>query len=320
MLRVVLARIPQMLVVLVAATLVTFIVVNVLPGNVLFVILGDNYTKQSAAKLSVELGLNHPLVVRYFDWLWHAVHLDFGNSLTSGIPVTKEISSDALPTIELVIGAQIVSLIVGCFVAIAVVASRRAWADKTATALGLVATSMPSFVAALLAIAVFAVHWKIFPTVAWADPSTSGWAKNLRGMVLPIVLLGLSIFPGHMRIFRSELLEQIDSEEYVTLARMKGVPIWRIVTRHVARNSAFGLITGAALSTAALIGGAVILEQIFGIPGIGGLLLQAVQSHDSPTVEACILLIATLIVVMNLAADLIYAWLDPRVRDAQSAS
>jgi peptide/nickel transport system permease protein len=311
------ARIPQLVVVVIVVTMLAFILVNILPGNVLYVILGDAYTKQTAAALSQQLGLNHPLAYRYFEWLWHAMHFNFGTSLTTHLPVTTEIKQNILPTVELVIGAQVVATVLGVVFAVASVATRIAWIDRLGTGIALFATSMPAFVLALIVTSIFAVHWHLIPTIGWANPSQAGWGANIRAIATPAIILGLSIFPGHMRIFRSELYEQIESEEYVTFARMKGVSTWRLMTRHLARNSAFGLITVVAVGTGTLIAGAVILENIFAIPGIGTLLLQAIQQHDSPVVEGCLSMIAVAIVVLNLIADLSYALLDPRVRDAQ---
>jgi peptide/nickel transport system permease protein len=127
-------------------------------------------------------------------------------------------------------------------------------------------------------------------------------------------VLAISIFPGYLRVFRREMQDQMESEEYVVLARMKGINQGRVVLRHVARNSALGIVTLISLSTGLLIGGAVIVEQIFSIPGIGTLLLNGINGRDAPMVEGCIVTIAVAIVVLNLIADLVYVALDPRVR------
>ena len=142
-----------------------------------------------------------------------------------------------------------------------------------------------------------------------------GWlGANIRAIILPSTTLAISIFPGYMRIFRREMQDQLESEEYVTLARMKDIKQSRLIMKHVARNSSLGIITLIGLSTGLLIGGAVIIEQIFAIPGIGTLIYDAIQQRDSTTVEGCIVVIAVAIVLLNLLADLAYAALDPRVR------
>jgi len=315
MLRLILARIPQAIAVVLGVTVVAFILVNVLPGNITYVILGDNYTKASAALITKELGLNHPIIVRYLDWLGNAVQGKFGSSLISHEPVSESMRSDALPTIELVLGGQLVATFLGVIIAVSSVASRKAWVDRLGTGFGLFATSMPPFVLALLLVAIFAQHWHLISPLGWSPPS-AGWGKNLSDIAVPCFLLGLGVFPGHMRIFRSELYEQLENEEYVTLARMKGMGTRRLMVRHVAKNAGFGLITVLAVSTGALIAGAVILENIFGIPGIGSLILQGVQDRDAPVVEGCLAVVAVLIVLFNLLADIAYMLVDPRVRDA----
>lgn len=316
MTRLVLTRIPQGILVIIGCTLATFILVNVLPGNIVFVILGDQYTKQAAATLTEQLHLNRPLIVRYFDWLGGAVRGDFGKSLLTHVPVARTIGEDLGPTVELVIGGQIVATGLGVSLAIASVASGKKWIDRLNTGVALFCTSMPSFVLALLLLSLLAAHWHFISPVGWVSPSKGGWGANIGAIALPCILLGLGFFPGHMRIFRTELLDQLQNEDYVVLARMKGISTYRLMSRHVARNSAFGLLTVLAVSTAGLVGGAVILEQIFAIPGIGALIVTSLQNRDSPTVEACVTFVAVLIVVMNLLADIGYAMLDPRVRDA----
>lgn len=315
MVRLVLARIPQMIAVILGVTFISFCLVNVLPGNIVATILGGNYTAQSAAQLTKELGLNHPLVWRYLEWLGNAIQGKFGSSLITHIPVARLMWQNALPTVELVVGGELVALLLGVLVAFASVASRRPIFDRLGTGIGLLCSSIPSFVLALLLIALLGVHWHLISTIGWRPPSL-GWGTNLNAIALPCILLGLGVFPGHMRIFRSELDEQLSSEEYVTLARMKGVSTRRLMLRHVARNSAFGLITVSAVSVGFLVGGAVVIEDIFAIPGFGTLIYTAVQNRDSPVVVGCITVVAAIVVVLNLLADLAYAILDPRVRDA----
>lgn len=312
----VLGRIPQMVIVIIIVTLAAFVMVNVLPGNIVDVILGDQYTPAAAAQLTKELSLNDPIILRYLIWLGNAATLSFGYSLTTHVSVSQEILQDALPTLELLIGAMITAVIVGSAFAIGSVVSRRQWIDRIGTGFALFCTSMPNFVMALLVTAIFAVQLHLIPSIGWADPSQEGWAANIGAMIVPSIILGLTIFPSMMRIFRSELREQLESEEYVILARMKGISAWRVVWRHVARNSAFGLVTVIAASVGTLISGAVILENIFAIPGLGTMLFTGIQQHDSPVVVGVITVIAVIVVLCNLGADIMYGALDPRVRDA----
>ncbi len=316
MTRMILTRIPQMIAVMFIVTIIAFVVVNLLPGDVISVILGDLYTPEAAAQVTKELALDQPVAVRYLIWLWRVLHLDFGTSLATHVPVAQSMLRNALPTIELLIGALTVAMLLGALFAIASVVSRRPWIDRLGTGLALFCTAMPNFVFALTATAFLGVQLRIIPTIGWADPATKGWGANLGAIIVPSIILGLTIFPDVMRIFRAELYEQLESEEYVTLARMKGISGWRLIWRHVARNSAFGLVTVIAASVGSLVSGAVVLENIFAIPGMGTLLFQGIQLHDSPVVVGCVTVVAVVVVLCNLGADLMYAVLDPRVRDA----
>ena len=314
MLKIIGSRLLQMIPVMFGVTLLAFAVVNVLPGNILFQILGVNYSKASAAVLSKQLHLNQPLIVRYFDWVGGVLHGNLGHALINGQSVGTELWQAAPPTVELIIAAQVIAIFLGVLFAVASVASPTPWVDRFATALSLVGNSIPAFVTALLALLLFADHWHLVSNLGWAPPSQYGWGDNIRSILLPAATLGISVFPGYMRIFRREMQEQLENEEYVTLARMKGISQRRLIMLHVARNSALGIVTLIALSTGLLVGGAVIVEQIFGMPGIGNLLLMAISNRDAITVEGCIVVIALAIVVLNLIADLMYAVFDPRVR------
>jgi peptide/nickel transport system permease protein len=304
-----------MIPVIIGVTLVAFILVNVLPGNIVYSILGDDYTKQAAAALTKELHLNQPLVIRYIDWLGGVVHGNLGQSLITHQNIASAIWAAAPPTIELIVAAQIVAIALGVIFAVASVTAPTPWVDRSATSLSLIGNSVPAFVTALVLIIVFSVHWHIVSSIGWVDPSSGGWGANISAIALPSIVLAISIFPGYMRIFRREMYDQLDSEEYVTLARMKGIAQGRVIFRHVIRNSALGIITLIGLSTGLLIGGAVIVEQLFSIPGIGTLLLNGINGRDATMVEGCIVVIAVWIVLLNLLADLTYALFDPRVRN-----
>jgi peptide/nickel transport system permease protein len=313
-LRIVGSRILQMIPVVIGVTLLSFIVVNVLPGNVLYSILGDNYTKAAAAATSKQLGLDHPLIVRYLDWLGGMFHGNLGTSLLTHQSIGTTLWHSAPPSVELVIGAQVIAIFLSVVLAFASVASPTPWVDRIVTGLSLFGNSIPSFVTGLLMLTFFSVRLHLFSAFGWVDPSTGGWAANIGAIFVPSLVLAISVFPGYLRIFRREMYEQLENEEYVVLARMKGISHTRVVLRHVARNSALGIITLIGLSTGLLIGGAVIVENIFNIPGIGSQLFSAINGRDAPLVQGCVVVIAVAIVLLNLVADLTYAAFDPRVR------
>jgi peptide/nickel transport system permease protein len=305
-------RLLQMVVVLVAATLLGFLLVRLLKGNEVFALLGDNYTKQAAAQLNHELGLDKPLPLQYLDWLGGAVHGDFGTSVTTHEPVAHSLFTALGPTVELLIGAQVVALALTLIVT--AVSVRWRWTDRVVTGFALLCSSVPPFVLGLLMIILFASVLHLLPAIAWSWPGAGGWGKNFKGMIMPWVALGVSVFPNYMRVLRGQVYEQLDHEEYVTLARMKGLPARRVLGRHVIPNSLSGLVTLVALTTGFLISGVVIVEQVFGIPGEGSLVYQAITNRDANTLEGAIVMIAVAVVVLNLIGDLIQMRLDPRLR------
>jgi peptide/nickel transport system permease protein len=171
----------------------------------------------------------------------------------------------------------------------------------------------PGFVLGLVALLIFSVHLKLVHSIYMTN---AGFWTNIAGMLLPIFVLAAGIFPTQMRVFRGDLLQNLDHEDYVSLARLKGLSKARIIFRHVSKNAASNLATVVGLNIGFLLGGVVIIEQVFTIPGVGGLLYSAINSHDAPVVQGIVLLIATVVVLANLAADLTYMILDPRVRYA----
>jgi peptide/nickel transport system permease protein len=306
-------RLLQMVVVLICATLLGFLLVRLLKGNEIFALLGDNYTKQGAAQLNHELGLDKPLPLQYLDWLGGAVRGDFGTSVTTHVPIAHSLLAALGPTVELLVGAQLVALLLTMIVT--AVSVRWRWTDRLVTGIALICSSVPPFVLGLLMIILFASVLHLLPAIAWSWPSAGGWGKNFKGMIMPWVALGVSVFPSYMRVLRGQVYEQLDHEEYVTLARMKGLPGRRVLGRHVLPNSLSGLITLVAITTGFLISGVVIVEQVFNIPGEGSLVYQAITNRDANTLEGAIVMIAVAVVLLNLIGDLIQIRLDPRVRN-----
>jgi peptide/nickel transport system permease protein len=185
---------------------------------------------------------------------------------------------------------------------------------RIVTALATVFNAMPTFLSGLLLIVLFATTLRALPSIGWVSMSDGGLGQNLQAMVLPSIALGLSIFPDYMRVFHAEITEQLEREEYVTLARMKGLPGTRVMLVHVVRNAAGGMITLVGITTGFLLAGVVVVEQIFSIPGLGSLTLRAVNDRDSPMLQGAIVVIAVGVVVINLIADLIQMKIDPRLR------
>lgn len=316
MLRLVLKRVPQAVIVVIGVSFLTFSIMFVLPGDVVHSILGDNYTPAAAAALNAQLHLNQPFFLRYFTWLGDFFTGNVGLSLVPPRqPVWTLVGNSLLPTGEMLLIGQVIAILLGVLLAVASVGSRSRIVDRVVQALGLVCSSVPGFVLGLLLLTLLAVNLHVVSPQGWVAPSAGGWGQNLAHILFPSIVLALFTFPVIMRVFRAELVDQLDNEDYVLLARLKGISGRRVIFRHVLRNSSFGLLTVVGINVARLIGGVIIIEQIFGIPGMGTLIKNSVVQHDTPTALAALTIVAIFVVVVNLVIDIAYALLDPRVRD-----
>ncbi|MGH3318652.1 MAG: ABC transporter permease [Streptosporangiaceae bacterium] len=300
-------------------TLLTFTVMNLMPGNAARQLLGANATPQQVHQLAIKLGLNKPFLVRYGDWLHGVVTGDLGSSLSSGQSVSTILGQRLPVTFELVLYAFVVS--VAFTVPVAVVAARKpgGLADRLSMAVSTMGLSIANYVLALVLVIVFAVYLPILPAIGFVPPS-EGLAENIRSLTLPAVAIGFPLFCFYTRLLRGDILEQMQGEDYVVTAKAKGIGPWRVLVRHALRNSLFGLLTVVGLNLGTLIGATVIIEQIFALPGIGQELLQAIDNRDVVVVEAIVLVFALIVVLANLLTDILYAVLDPRIRYGQRSA
>jgi peptide/nickel transport system permease protein len=294
-------------------TFLTFVVINHLPGNAAQQLLGINATKVEVHQLSVKLGLDKPLLTRYGDWLHDLVTGSLGHSLASGQSVTSILGSDLPITFELIAFAFIISL--GFAVPIALLAARRPNGifDRVSMVLSMAGLSIANYILALVLVYFFAVKLNWLPALGWVPPGKS-LGGNIKTLTLPAVSIAVSLLCFYTRLLRADLVQQLRSQDYVTTARAKGVGPWRIILHHALRNSVFGLITAVALNLGTLLGVTVIIEQIFGLPGIGHELLSAITSRDVPVVEGAVFVFGLIVVLANVLADVLYATLDPRVK------
>jgi peptide/nickel transport system permease protein len=300
-------------------TLLTFCLMNLLPGTAATALLGADATPQSVALLNHKLGLDQPFWTRYVDWLGNALRGNLGTSLTSGQQVSSLVLQRLEVSAELILFAFVIGLVAS--VAIATLAARKpngiaAWISVAVSTLGL---SLPPFVISLVLVFIFSVKLKALPPLGFVSVSANlGW--NLRTLILPAVSLALPIFAVFNRMLRADLLDQLQAEDYVTTARAKGASPWRVLLRHALRNSLFGLLTVAGLQIGVLLGTTVVVEQIFSVPGVGQQLLSAIQNEDVPVVEGIVAVIAVITVLANLITDVLYAVLDPRIRHDRASS
>jgi peptide/nickel transport system permease protein len=310
-----LAAIP----VLWGVSFLTFIVMNALPGDAAQELLGSSATPAEVHQLSVKLGLDKPFLTRYGDWLHGLITGHLGHSLASGQSVASILASDLPVTLELIAYAFVISLAVA--VPAAVLAARRPGGifDRVSMVLSMGGLSIANYVLALLLVYVFAVKLGVLPAIGWVPPG-QGFGQNIRTLTLPAISIAVPLLCFYARLLRADLVEQLQREDYVMTARAKGAGPWRVLLRHALRNAVFGLITVVALNLGTLLGATVIIEDIFGLPGIGHELLDAISNRDVPVVEGTVVVFAVAVVVANLLADLLYSALDPRVRYGGSAN
>ena len=299
--------------VLFGVTFLTFIVLNALPGDAATALLGTNATPAEIRAETIKLHLNESIWVRYWDWLAGVLHGNFGTSLYYNQPVTSILAQRLPVTLELVAYALVITFVVSVPLAILSARRPRGVVDRTSMVFSMASLSVAPYVLALLLILVFAVNLQWFPALA------QGTGGDIRDLTLPAITLAIPLSGFYIRFLRADLLEQM-SEDYTVTALAKGLSRWKVLSRHALRNSFIGLVTVIGLNLATLIGATVIVEQIFGLSGIGYELLRAINNRDVPLVEGIVLVFATIVVLANLATDLTYDALDPRIRHGRSRS
>ena len=313
----ILRRVGQAVPVLICATIFAFLLLNALPGNVAIAILGTNATPSSIATVNRQLNLDQPLPVRYWNWLWAALHGNLGNSFIDHSSVLTTVAARVPVSLELVVGALCVALLLAIPTALLSVKRHGGIADRIAMVITILGLSLPNFVVALVLILVFAVRLHLFPAIGWV-PLTESIGGNLRSLTLPVLAISFVFFGTYARLLRADMLQQLETEEYVVLARAKGRGEWWILLRHVLRNSAFSLIVVVGTNFGTLVGTTAIVETIFSLPGVGQLLVTSIYNRDAPMVQGVVLVLGIVVILVNLATDLLHTTLDPRVRYGRS--
>jgi len=305
-------RLLYLVPVLVAVSLLTFLIASLLPGDLAYVILGDQATPEKVAALRHDMGLDQPLWWRYLSWLGHVLEGDFGRSFRTGQTVWQAVSERLPVSLELMFFAETVGLAIGVPVAIACAVRSGGAFDRFMTGSAFGMLSVPTFLSAILLIYLFAVELRWLPATGYV-PFAEDPAANLRFMVLPALTLALAEWPGIMRVLRSDMIATLQ-EDYIALAKAKGLKASRILFVHALKPSSLTLITITGINIGRLIGGAVIVETIFALPGIGRLLIGAIYTRDLIILQGVVLCVAGGFVVMNFVVDMLYAILDPRIR------
>lgn len=298
--------------VLFLVTLGVFLLIHLTPGDPVETMMGESQDAATKAALRHELGLDQPLYLQYVSWVGRLAQGDLGRSVRTHQPVVEDVGRRIRPSLELAALAMVISILVALPVGIVSATHRNSLVDRMGTTFALFGICMPNFLIALLLIFVFGVvlHW--LPISSFVDPFEEP-LSGLRSLTLPAVTLGLALAAVLTRTLRSSLLETL-SEDYVRTARAKGLVDGAVIRGHALKNALIPVVTVLGIQFGTLIGGAVITEYVFALPGVGRLVVDAVFARDYPLVQGVVLLIAIGFMVSNLTVDIMYGWLDPRIR------
>jgi peptide/nickel transport system permease protein len=299
-------------------TILVFLMMHFIPGDPVALLLGDYYTEATAAAIRAQYGLDKPLHIQYFIWLKRLFIGDWGSSIIANRPIFEDLMRRLPVTLELIILSMAFALLIA--VPAGVIAALRpySWRDYGAMTTALIGVSVPEFFMGILLILFFSLLWGILPAVGYVPLTESLWG-NLQHMILPAVTLGLARAALLTRLVRASMMEVIRLD-YITTARAKGVREWAVVLKHALKNALIPTVTVLGLQVGFLIGGAIIVETVFSVPGVGSFGISAISLRDYPQVQAFVLLFALGFVLINLIVDVLYAFLDPRIKYDQQAA
>lgn len=304
MLRYVFKRILLLVPVLLGVSFIVFSIMSMTPGDPASVILGPTATKEEIHKLNEDLGYYRPFFVRYAGFVAGAVRGDFGKSYRSGNPVFNEIFTRFPTTLKLAVGAILLAIVVGTPIGIISAVRQYSWFDMTGTIVAMFMAAMPQFWLALMGILIFSLKLGWLPSIGLYSP---------KHFILPIITLSLPTAASIIRLTRSAMLEII-RQDYIRTARAKGAPERTIVMKHAFRNALLPVVTVIGINFGFLLGGAVLVEAVFGIPGVGTLTINSIRMKDIPQTTASVLFLAFTYIVMMLVVDVLYAYIDPRIK------
>jgi peptide/nickel transport system permease protein len=303
---------------LVLASVVVFLGIRALPGDPALALAGEDRSPAALAAIRKEYGLDRPVAVQFGEYLQRVIHGDFGTSIRTGLPVSEMIRTALPVTIELSALAILIAAALGIGAGVVAAVRRGHPAEWAANGLALIGLSVPHFWLGLLAILYLSVATGLFPASGFV-PFLDDPVANLHHIILPAVILGTGLAAIIMRQTRSSMLDSL-SADYVRTAKAKGLSPRAVVGRHALRNSLIVVVTIVGLQLGGLISGAVVTEQIFGLPGFGKMTIDAVFQRDYPVIQAVVLLTATAYIVINFLVDLLYSVIDPRIRVAGEAA
>ena len=293
-------------------SIIVFMIVHLTPGNPAYLILGEDASKESIMQLEKQLGLDQPIVLQYINWLKDILTGDFGQSVYSSEPVLNIILDRIGPTLSITIISLIMILIISIPVALLAVWKRNTLMDPLFISISLLGVSIPEFWFAMLLVLGFAVSIPIFPVAGYV-PIADGMIQWMYHLILPSFVLAAVEIGIVARMLRDGMLESVN-QDYIRTVRAKGIKESIVLIKHVFSNALIPTTTVIGATIAGLLGGTVIIETLFTIPGIGQLLVDSIYRRDYPIIQGVILFIAVIYVIINLLVDLLYTFLDPRIR------
>jgi len=307
----VLKRFLYLLPTLLGILTIIFFVMRLIPGDPVLIMLGPEATPEAIAKLRHELGYDRPIIMQYLIYLANVLHFNYGTSIATGRPVWNEILAVFPFTFTLALAAVFFGVLLGIPLGIIAATRRGTWVDVVTSLAALFGISMPNFWLGLLLILIFSLRLEWFPAIGAGEPYVI--TDLVKHLILPAVTLGLPMVAIVARIMRSSMLETL-GENYIRTARGKGLPERVVIYTHALRNALLPTVTVVGLNMGWMLGGSVIVEKLFARPGVGSLLVDSIIGRDYPVVQGGVIFFAFLFMVNNLLVDILYAWLDPRIR------
>ena len=305
-------RIISVIPVLIIVSIVIFSLIHLVPGDPATAMLGDLATEEDIAALRIRMGLDKPLIEQYFIWIGNIFHGDFGMSVVNNETVGSLIISHIRPTISLAIYALVIAAVIA--IPLGMIASRKKGSavDHVVSVISLAGISLPSFLLGLFLMLLFSVKFRIFPVSGYKEIS-EGFLEHIRSLTLPAIALGFMNAALMMRMTRASMLEVLGSD-YIKMAKAKGVKEFSLLAKHAFKNTLVTLITIFGQSIVQALSGAAVVESLFAVPGLGQLMVNSIGRRDYYVIQATVLLIAVINVVINMIIDILYGFVDPRVR------
>lgn len=305
-------RLVQSVPVILIVAVLTFVLMHLLPGDPAAVIAGPEAGAEAIERIRHQLGLDRPLTAQLLAWLGDVARGDFGHSITLDQGVLAAVAQRLPVTLSLTLVSLAMTVPAGIALGVAAAWWRQTWLDTAVMVLALLGVSVPSFWLAILSVILFSVvlHW--LPTTGYVPLQVGLWPW-LASLLQPAAILALFQIGFLARMTRSAMLDVLE-QDFIRTARSKGLREWKVIARHAFRNTLIPVITATGIILSLLIGGSVVVEQVFALPGVGRLIVQAILARDYPVVQGTLLLLGFLFVAINVAVDAVYIWVDPRVR------